>query len=222
MTNDLSAWQPRALPGRVALEGRSVLVEPVGDERRFGQLYDVVAGADDALWRWMGYGPFANGQALETVLRRLAFDSAMVLHAVVPKSSGRAEGWMALMRIDAANGVIEIGNVVLGPRLQRTREATEAFFLLMGRVFDELDYRRLEWKCDATNGPSRRAAERLGFTYEGTFRQHMVVKGRNRDTAWFAMTDDEWPRRRSAFEAWLDTGNFDDRGRQRQSLDAFR
>jgi RimJ/RimL family protein N-acetyltransferase len=128
----------------------------------------------------------------------------------------------SFMRMVPEHGVIEIGHIWFAPEIQRTRQATEAIFLLARHAFDDLGYRRLEWKCDSLNGPSRRAAERFGFTYEGVFRQHMVVKGRNRDTAWFSMTDGEWPIRRLAFEAWLEPDNFDDSGRQRESLFAMR
>jgi RimJ/RimL family protein N-acetyltransferase len=125
------------------------------------------------------------------------------------------------MRIKPAHGVIEVGNILFSPELQRTRAATEAMYLMAGHVFDHLGYRRYEWKCDARNEPSRRAALRLGFTFEGIFRQHMVVKGRSRDTAWFAMLDHEWPSRKRAFEVWLDPGNFDSEGRQRKELSQF-
>jgi RimJ/RimL family protein N-acetyltransferase len=126
------------------------------------------------------------------------------------------------MRIDPANGVIEIGHIVYSPRLKRTRSGTEAMYLFMSRVFDELGYRRYEWKCDSLNEPSRRAAERYGFRYEGIFRQAVVYKGRNRDTAWFSITNGEWPALRAAFEAWLGPGNFNADGTQRQSLSAMR
>ncbi len=122
------------------------------------------------------------------------------------------------MRMEPAQGVVEVGNILLTPSLQRTTEATEAMYLMAAHVFDQLGYRRYEWKCNAKNEPSRRAALRLGFTFEGIFRQHMVVKGENRDTAWFSMLDHEWPARKRAFEAWLDQTNFDGEGRQRQRL----
>ncbi len=145
-----------------------------------------------------------------------------MFHAIVPSSSNRAEGVAALMRIDPANGVIEIGHICLSPGLQQTRAATEAFALLFSRVFDELGYRRLEWKCNDQNMPSKRAAARLGFTFEGVFRQHMVTKGRNRDTAWFSIVDAEWPKVKAGFDAWLQPENFDARGRQRRSLSQLR
>jgi RimJ/RimL family protein N-acetyltransferase len=137
----------------------------------------------------------------------------------VPNSSeGQARGWASFMRIKPAHGVIEVGNVLFSPALQRTRAATEAMYLMAAHVFDHLGYRRYEWKCNALNEASRRAALRLGFTFEGVFRQHMVVKDRSRDTAWFAMLDHEWPERKRAFEAWLEPGNFDGEGGQKMSL----
>jgi RimJ/RimL family protein N-acetyltransferase len=135
---------------------------------------------------------------------------------------GTAAGWASFMRIKPAHGVIEVGNVLFSPSLQRTRAATEAMYLMAEHVFDTLGYRRHEWKCDALNAPSRRAALRLGFSFEGIFRQHMVVKGRSRDTAWFALLDHEWPARKRAFEAWLDPANFDAEGSQQKSLEQLR
>jgi RimJ/RimL family protein N-acetyltransferase len=133
--------------------------------------------------------------------------------------AGQAAGWASYMRMEPAHGVVEVGNILLTPGLQRTTAATEAMYLMARHVFDHLGYRRYEWKCNANNEPSRRAALRLGFAFEGIFRQHMVIKGRNRDTAWFSMLDGEWPARKRAFEAWLAPENFDDQGRQRQRLE---
>jgi RimJ/RimL family protein N-acetyltransferase len=141
-----------------------------------------------------------------------------VFLAIVPKSGGKAQGYASYMRMDPANGVIEVGNILMSPTLQRTSAATEAMYLMARHVFEDLGYRRYEWKCNANNAPSRRAALRYGFTFEGIFRQHMIVKGRNRDTAWFSMLDSEWPARKAAFEAWLDPANFDAESRQRRSL----
>ncbi len=142
-----------------------------------------------------------------------------IFFATISAEIGAAAGYASFMRMDPANGVIEVGNILLSPALQRTTAATEAMYLMARHVFD-LGYRRYEWKCNAANLPSRRAAERLGFTFEGIFRQHMVIKGRNRDTAWFSMLDHEWPDRKAAFEAWLDPANFDADGRQRTALNA--
>ena len=145
-----------------------------------------------------------------------------LFYAVVDHASGQARGMASFMRMAPEHGVIEIGHIWFAPILQRTRQATEAIYLLSRHAFDDLAYRRLEWKCDSLNEPSRRAAERFGFVYEGVFRKHMVVKDRNRDTAWYAMTDSEWPLRRAAFEAWLAPENFDAEGRQRRSLSKVR
>ncbi len=145
-----------------------------------------------------------------------------LVHAIVERCSGRAVGVASLMRIDPAAGVIEVGGINYAPPLQRTPAATEAMYLMMRRVFDELGYRRYEWKCDALNAPSRAAAQRLGFRYEGMFRQATVTKMRNRDTCWFSILDSEWPPLKMAFEHWLDSGNFDADGQQRHSLASFR
>jgi RimJ/RimL family protein N-acetyltransferase len=141
-----------------------------------------------------------------------------VLFALVPADTGRAAGWASYMRIKPAHGVIEVGNVLFSPVLKQTRAATEAMYLMARHVFEDLGYRRYEWKCNGQNEPSRRAALRFGFRFEGIFRQHMVTKDHNRDTAWFSMLDCEWPARKRAFEAWLDPGNFDGDGRQKHSL----
>lgn len=219
MQDDLRNWTGRARPGSRPMRGRSVLVEPILDSQRFEQLAEALtANQDGRIWRFLGHGPFADQAAFLEFAARTYLGSDSLFHAIVPVASGRAEGVAALMRIDENNGVVEIGQICLSPTLQRSRPATEAFFLIFQRVFNELGYRRLEWKCDRQNVPSRRAAERMGFEYEGTFRQHMVVKGRNRDTAWYALLDRNWPGLRKAFVLWLDDKNFDDEGRQRRPL----
>jgi RimJ/RimL family protein N-acetyltransferase len=154
---------------------------------------------------------------MESVERWRQAEHAVLL-AILPTETARAAGWASYMRITPAHGVIEVGNILFSPALQRTRAATEAMYLMARHVFEDLGYRRYEWKCNAENAPSRRAALRFGFTFEGIFRQHMVVKGHNRDTAWFAMLDHEWPVRKRAFEAWLQPENFDDDGHQRRTL----
>lgn len=223
MTEDLSRWTPRPRPPRTAMEGRLVRVEPFDAERHAADLFDAYRlDAAGALWTWMGYGPFPDFDAYrEHALRVMSGDDPL-FHAIVDLPTGRAVGVASLMRITPEHGVVEVGHIAYSPRLQRTPGATEAMYLMARRVFDELGYRRYEWKCDSLNGPSRRAAERLGFRFEGLFRKHMVVKGRNRDTAWFAITDDEWPALRSAFERWIDPANFDREERQRRSLEAVR
>jgi RimJ/RimL family protein N-acetyltransferase len=178
-------------------------------------------GHDD-LWTWLPYGAFASESDLRRHIEEKQTAAGFVFLAIVPAATGLAEGLASYMRMVPAHGVIEVGYVLFAPSLQRTAAATEAMFLMASHVFDHLGYRRYEWKCNAENLPSRRAAERLGFTFEGIFRQHMILKGRNRDTAWFSMLDSEWPARKRAFAAWLDPQNFDDEGRQRRSLEQLR
>ncbi len=171
----------------------------------------------DALWTYMFYGPFADRVSFLAWIEERAKLEDPFSYAVVDPD-GRARGIVALMEIRPAARVIEIGNIVYGPTLQRTPLATRVQYLVARHAFETLGYRRYEWKCDALNAPSRAAALRYGFTFEGIFRQHMIVKGRNRDTAWFAMLDGEWPARKRAFERWLAPDNFDAAGRQRQRL----
>jgi RimJ/RimL family protein N-acetyltransferase len=219
---DLAHFEPRALPGTEPTEGRHVRVEPIVDERRFDELYDAFAAdRSGRIFDYLAYGPFDDRAAFLEFAREIYLGGAMRFHAVVPASTGRATGVAALMRADPANGVIEIGHICLAPSLQQTVASTEGLFLIMSRAF-ELGYRRLEWKCDDRNLPSRRAAERFGFRYEGTFRQHMIVKNRNRDTAWFSILDSEWPALRGGFEEWLDPENFDPSGRQIRRLEDVR
>jgi RimJ/RimL family protein N-acetyltransferase len=215
----LANWTARPRPGTEPIEGATVRVEPMVDGTRFGELYeafDVPGG--DALWDYLAYGPFADRAEFERFAARTYLGEDPLFHAIVPEPGGKAKGVAALMRIDPPNGVVEIGHICLSPVLQGTRAATEAFYLLFRRVFEDLGYRRLEWKCNDANGPSKRAADRLGFSHEGLFRQHMVVKGANRDTAWYSIVDTEWPAVAAAFEAWLNPDNFDGSGRQRRSL----
>lgn len=219
MTPPLKSWAPKAALEGLDAAGRRVAIEPIRDGRRFDELFAAFA-ADEAgaLWRWLPYGPFARREDFRAFAQKTYLAGGIVFHAIVPAASGRAEGVAALMRTDAANGVTEIGHVCLGPSLQKTAAATEAFFLFMAYVFGDLGFRRFEWKCNDGNAGSKRAAERLGFTHEGLFRQHMIVKGENRDTAWFSILDGEWPALKGRFEAWLDPANFDAAGRQRRPL----
>ena len=196
-------------------------LEPVDPSRHATDLFVSSAGAP-SLWHYLAYGPFGNQGEFTAWLKGRAASNDPLFYAIVDQASGQAQGMASLMRIKPEHGVIEVGHIWFAPVLQRTRQATEAIYLLARHAFDHLGYRRLEWKCDSLNGPSRRAAERFGFIFEGIFRQHMVVKGRNRDTAWFSITDGEWPARRAAFEAWLSPKNFDTGGKQRRSLVAIR
>jgi RimJ/RimL family protein N-acetyltransferase len=212
-------WRPAPAPGPVTLRGRTVILEPLDAESHAEAIWEAVKG-NDGLWTWLFDGPYGAEDELRRAIAQKQRAAGFVFLAIVPQATGRAAGWASLMRADPANGVVEVGNIVLAPGLQRTTAATEAMYLMAGHVFDYLGYRRYEWKCNAENLASRRAAERLGFRFEGIFRQHMVVKGRNRDTAWFSMLDGEWPERKRALEAWLEPGNFDGEGRQRKRLGA--
>jgi len=216
-------WTPRAAPPRATMRGRTCRLEPVDPARHAGQLFDAYA-QDRAgrIWTYLPYGPFDSAEAFARFAEETFCGDDPLFHVVVESGTERPLGVASFLRIDRANGVIEVGHINFAPALQRTVAATEAMYLMMVRVFDELGYRRYEWKCDALNAPSRRAAERLGFVYEGTFRQATVYKGRNRDTAWFAITDAQWPAVKRAFEAWLDPANFDGRGRQRLGLAQIR
>lgn len=198
--------------------GRYCTVEPIDVERHAADLFAANRQpGGDLNWTYLPYGPFDELDDHVAWMRATCLGDDPMFHAVVDTTTGRATGVASYLRIDPRNGSIEVGHINFSPLLQRTRAATEAMYLMMRRAF-ELGYRRYEWKCDALNAASRRAAERLGLTYEGTFRQATVYKGRNRDTAWFAAVDAEWPALRAAFETWLDPANFDGAGRQRASL----
>jgi RimJ/RimL family protein N-acetyltransferase len=210
-------WKSAAVPAPITLRGRTVTLEPLSAADHAQSLWQTVQGHDE-VWTYLADGPYASHAALRQSLEQKQSSPAALFFALIPAATGHAAGYASLMRIDAPNGVIEVGNILLSPALQRTTAATEAMYLMARHVFDDLDYRRYEWKCNAENAPSRRAALRLGFTYEGIFRQHMVVKGVNRDTAWFSMLDQEWPARKQAFESWLNPDNFDLHGQQINAL----
>lgn len=224
MPEDLSQWRGVPPPASVTLEGRFVRLEPLSAEKHAASIWHAVEGHDE-VWDYLGDGPYACEEDLRGAILAKETGTAARFFAILPliqSNAGEAVGYASLMRIDTLNGVIEVGNVLFSPMLQRTPAATEAMYLMARYIFDELGYRRYEWKCNALNQPSRRAADRLGFTFEGIFRQHMIVKGRNRDTAWFAMLDHEWPSRKAAFEAWLAPENFDGEGNQLRSLKDIR
>jgi RimJ/RimL family protein N-acetyltransferase len=215
----LADWKPRPLPPRSALCGRYARVEPVDVERDTDSLFDAYREAPDGRdWTYLSSEAFAERGAYRAHLARIATLADPFHHSIIDVASGRALGTAALMRIDPANGVIEVGHIAYSPALKRSRVATEAIFLLMRRVFDELGYRRFEWKCDHLNAPSRAAAQRYGFQFEGIFRQAIVYKGRSRDTAWYSLIDREWPAVRHGYEQWLRPENFGDDGRQRERL----
>lgn len=211
---------PARRPGDVTLEGRFVTLEKL-DPPRHGPAFWEGVRRDASLWTYMGYGPFDSEDAFNAWFEDRAEATDPYAYAVIDRRTGAATGSVTLMEARPAMRVIEMGNIVYAPALQRTPAATEAQYLAAAYVFDTLGYRRYEWKCNALNAPSRRAALRLGFSFEGIFRQHMIVKGRNRDTAWFSMLDSEWPARKRAFERWLDPSNFDADGRQRVGLGNF-
>lgn len=202
------------------LFGRWVRLEPAVALHHGRDLYESFAESDPegAVWTYMGYGPFADLETFQAWLAKQEESRDPWFYAFIRRDTEKATGMGAFMRLDKANGVIEIGNIWMAPALQKTREATEAIYLMMRHCFDDLGVRRLEWKCHALNAPSRKAAERFGFTYEGIFRQHLIVKGRNRDTAWYAMIDKEWPAMAGKFQAWLRDENFDAQGRQKSPL----
>lgn len=219
----VDGWTERPVPPHSAMSGRYCRVEKLNVERHAADLFAAYATAPDSRdWTYLFAEPPADFTQYETYLRNEAVKQDPLHHAIVDQATDKAVGTAALMRIDPANGVIEVGHIAYSPCLKRSRAGTEAMFLLMRRAFDELGYRRYEWKCDSLNAPSRRAAERYGFKYEGLFRQAVVYKGRSRDTAWFSITDGEWPALRSAFEQWLSPDNFDEQGMQRQSLTDLR
>ncbi|MCB1480601.1 MAG: GNAT family N-acetyltransferase [Rhodobiaceae bacterium] len=211
---------PRQRPPRTALEGRTCRVEPVTPEH-FAGLWDAyIADAQGRIWDYLPYGPFASRDDFMTFAGATYLGEDPLFHAIIDTATGKVAGVASLMRIVPEHGVIEVGHINYAPALQKTPAGTEAQYLLMKRVFDELGYRRYEWKCDNANEGSKAAALRYGFHFEGIFRNHLVVKGRNRDTAWFSIIDSEWPAVRAAFERWLDPDNFDAAGRQKTPLAA--
>lgn len=213
---------PRGLPARVAVRGRFVVLEPL-HVRHAAELWEAAQG-DQApeSWDYLAYGPFTDQVGMTRHVAGMAAQHDPMPWAVRPVSTGVVSGWLTLMDMQPGHAAIEIGHIWFAPRMQRTRAATEAMFLLMRLAMDELGYRRLVWKCNALNEPSRRAAERLGFTYEGTLRSHLVVKGRERDTAYFSILAEEWPRCRDALLAWLGDGNAAPDGTTRQGLGEIR
>lgn len=213
-------WHGAQRPDRVTLQGRYARIEPLSFARHGEQLFASARepGAEDR-FRYLADAVPADYSGFRTWVEKAAVSADPLFSAVIDMCTGRAEGRQALMRIDAANGVVEIGSILWGPKIARSRVATEALFLAAQYVFDTLGYRRFEWKCNDLNTPSKRAAERFGFSFEGLFRKHMVVKGLNRDTAWYAMTDDDWKAVKPAYIAWLEPVNFDEQGQQRKKLE---
>jgi RimJ/RimL family protein N-acetyltransferase len=201
------------------MQGRFCVVEPLDAARHARDLFEANSlDKDNRNWTYLSVGPFAEFESYRAWVEQVAKGADPVFHAIVDRATGKAAGVASFMRLDPPNGVIEVGHINYSPLLQRKPAATEAMFLMMRRAFDELGYRRYEWKCDSLNGPSRAAALRLGFQYEGLFRQAVVYKGRNRDTTWFSIIDGEWPKVRGAYEQWLAPDNFSADGRQKRKL----
>jgi RimJ/RimL family protein N-acetyltransferase len=215
---ELGPWTPPPRPTVERLTGAWTRLERLDLDRHLPSLWlEFSADTEDRMWTYLPWGPFADAAGLEAALREADDPRERRFYAVVDPVDSAAVGLLAYLRIDPPAGSIEVGAIMLSPRVQRTRVATEAIHLVADHAF-ELGYRRFEWKCDALNEPSRRAATRYGFRYEGTFRQATVYKQRNRDTAWLAIVDADWPRLREAHRSWLAPGNFDDAGRQRVAL----
>ena len=215
----LPHWTARRRPPRTAMEGRFCSVEPIDPPRHAAELHAAyLLDQEGRNWTYLPYGPFPRFEEYRDFVEQAASRDDPLVHAIIERRSGRAVGVASLMRIDPAPGVIEVGGINYAPPLQRTPAATEAMYLMMRRVFDELCYRRYEWKCDTLNAPSRAAALRLGFQYEGMFRQATVYKARNRDTCWFSILDSEWLALKARFERWLDPDNFNAQGHQKRNL----
>lgn len=213
MTQSLTNWKPCQEPGAVVLKGRYCRLEPYHPEQHLAGLFSAICGPEnDALWDYIPMGPFERKSALAEALA--VTNAQHGWRTMVIRRDEEIVGMASFMRIREVHGSAEVGCVIFGPKLQRTREASEAIFLFGKHLFDDLGYRRFEWKCNNANDASKRAAIRFGFQFEGVFRNDMVVKGKNRDTAWYAMTDDDWQAVKSAFESWLMPKNFDENGRQ--------
>jgi RimJ/RimL family protein N-acetyltransferase len=216
-------WSERQRPKRELIVGRYCRLEPVDVENHAADLFVAYMEApDDRDWTYLFAERPEHPEEFRDYLAMLSASRDPLHFAIVDTDTGKALGTAALMRMDPVNGVIEVGSIAFAPRMQRTRVGTDAMYQLMRVAFDDLGYRRYEWKCDSLNASSRAAADRYGFTHEGVFRNAVIYKGRSRDTAWFSVTADDWPRVRNAFESWLEPRNFEPGGRQRRSLREFR
>ena len=215
----LPGWKPREAPPRTAMVGRFCRLEPLDADKHAADLFAAnQLDVEGRNWTYLFVGPFAEFESYRAWLGQMEKSADPLFHTIIDQASNKPVGVATFMRIDRGNGVIEVGNINYSPLLQKKPAATEAMFLMMRRVFAELGYRRYEWKCDALNAPSRAAALRLGFHYEGLFRQAVIYKGRNRDTTWFSIIDSEWPQLKRAYETWLAPDNFDAAGKQKRSL----
>jgi RimJ/RimL family protein N-acetyltransferase len=222
MAENMQHWTPRPRPQAVPLEGRYVRLEKLEPRHADGLHAASATGDADAKFTWLAEGPPEDQASFRAWVERVSVSVDPIYFAIIDKATGKVAGRQTLMRIDAANGVVEIGNIYWGPLIARKAAATEALFLFARYAFDTLEYRRFEWKCNNDNLPSKQAALRFGFQYEGLFRQHFVIKGLNRDTAWFAMIDKDWVALKPAYEAWLAPDNFDESGNQKRRLEDIR
>jgi RimJ/RimL family protein N-acetyltransferase len=212
-------WTDALPPPRTKIVGQYCTIEPLNISAHAESLFNAFAtDTENKNWTYMIDGPFDDFSAFQSWLKRIAISDNPLCHSIIDHKTNGAVGLASYMRINEKQGVIEVGSIQFSPLMQRTQIATEAMFLMMQSVFDELGYRRYEWKCDSLNEKSRNAALRLGFTFEGIFRQAIMYKGRNRDTAWYSIIDTEWPRLKQAFKLWLKPANFDSAGRQRTRL----
>jgi RimJ/RimL family protein N-acetyltransferase len=219
---NLSSWSGAPKPERLVLDGACARLEPLDAAQHARDLFHVAQGGAEERHRYLLDGVPSDAASFVRWAEGAAASDDPLFFAVIDKATGRAEGRQAVIRIDPRHRVIEIGSILWGPAIARTRVTTEAFYLAASYIFDTLGYRRFEWKCDTRNVPSKNAATRLGFTFEGLFRNHMVIRGENRDTAWFSIIRPEWPRLSAAFTAWLDPSNFDEAGRQVWRLEELR
>lgn len=220
--DEVPDWRGAEYPPRTPIKGKYCVVEPLDVSRHAKDLFEAFSeDADGKMWTYMPFGPFVSIEDFVAWMEPVIQSNDPLYHALIDTAAGKAVGFAAYMRIKKAIGVIEVGCLSYSPRLQKTAAATEAMFLMMRRAFDELGNRRYEWKCDSLNEASCQAAVRLGFKFEGIFRQAIIYKGRNRDTAWYSIVDSEWPKLREAFSGWLDAANFEEDGRQKQRLQDF-
>ncbi|MCP5177119.1 MAG: GNAT family N-acetyltransferase [Moraxellaceae bacterium] len=215
------SWSPPPFPPYDAMEGRLCVIEPLVPDRDAAALYEANSlDKEGKMWTYLPYGPFASFELYRSWLRVSVLTSDPQFYTIIDKNTQKAVGVVAYLRIDPKNGSIEVGHLMFSPKMQKTSLATEAMYLMMKRAF-ELGYRRYEWRCNALNQASRKAAQRFGFSFEGVLRQATVSKGRNRDTAWYAAIDEEWPVLKAAFEQWLSPSNFDEHGQQKVPLSSL-
>jgi RimJ/RimL family protein N-acetyltransferase len=215
----LEDWKPRSFPPRSTIGGKYCRVEILDADKHAEELYSAyIKDIEGRIWTYLPYGPFDQFEEYLAWMKKTCLGDDPLFHAIIDLKTNKAIGVASFLRIEPGVGVIEVGHINYSALLQKTPIATEAMYLMMRRVFDELGYRRYEWKCDSLNARSRKAAVRLGFVYEGIFRQATIYKSRNRDTAWYSIIDSEWPKLKQAFEEWLDAANFNGDGQQKKSL----